>query len=821
MSLFNDHTTLFVRVLLPLALPQEYTYRIPREYNEEVAIGKRVIVQFGKKKIYAGLVVEIDQKPPEKYQAKYILGMLDSVPIISQQQLTFWKWISRYYMCSWGEVMNAALPNGLKLQSETRIELNDAFDWSGIELDKSEESIIEVLKLSGSLSLDEIAEITKSKSSFKLVHSLYEKEVIVIREELKERYKPKLSKRIRLAEAYRTTEAQKEIFEQLEGGKTLQLHVLMRLVMEDKAYDGVVKSDFIKKNGLSPSSVKTLTKNGVLEEFEEVVERVVYEGTEEPIENNLTDEQEEVYNAIKTWFEEKQVVLLHGVTSSGKTHVYIQLIEDCLKQGKQVLYLLPEISLTTQLIKRIQRYFGDQVLVNHSKFNNNERMEIWQKIHDHEASVLLAPRSGVLMPFDNLGLIIVDEEHENTYKQAEPSPRYQARDCSIILGQITEAKVLLGSATPSVESMQNAKSEKYGFVKLSNRFSQVTPPAFQVVNMRDEKKKKLNKGLFSSVLIEHIKQTLANNEQVILFLNRKGYVPITECNECSWSPRCIHCDITLTYYRRENRLRCHFCGYSVQPVSQCPACGNTAMKMVGYGTERIEKEVSELFKEARIQRLDYETTRTKTAFENIITAFEKKDIDILVGTQMLTKGLDFESLSLVGILDADHALNFPDYRAFERSFQLFTQVGGRAGRRNKQGTVIVQANQPEHVVLGDVVDGNYDGFFDREIEEREKFHYPPFSRLIRITIKHKDYLHTEKASDMLAFLLRDKLGSMMLGPEEPYVTKIRGLFIRQVLVKIVPPMSIPGVKKFLQEKLNIFKQNKDYRQVRVIVDVDP
>lgn len=804
-----------------MALPQEYTYRIPQEYNEEVAVGKRVIAQFGKKRIYAALIVEINEKPPESYQAKYILSVLDNLPIVSSEQLTFWKWIARYYLCTWGEVMNAALPNALKLQSETTIELNTEVDSDDIELDSSEIPIVEHLKMAGSLTLDQVASLIKSKSSFKLIHSLYEKGVIIIREDLHERYKPKLRRFIRFSQAYQSKSAMSELFDSLEAGKTQQLNVVMKLLSVDPANEGVDRLEFVAMHNLSPSSVKTLTKNGVLEEYEQVIDRVVYEGSEETKENQLTDEQFEVYQDINTWFKEKEVVLLHGVTSSGKTHVYIQLIEDCLNRGEQVLYLLPEISLTTQLIKRIQTYFGDKVLVNHSKFNNNERLEIWQKIKDNEAQVLLAPRSGIFMPFSKLGLIIVDEEHENTYKQSEPSPRYQARDASIVLGQITGAKVLLGSATPSIESMYNAKTEKYGFVELSNRFSNVTPPQFEVVNMREEKKKHKNKGLFSSVLIEHIESTLANKEQVILFLNRKGYVPITECNECSWSPRCIQCDITLTYYRKENKLRCHFCGYNIQPISQCPACGNTAMKMVGYGTERVESEISALFGDARIQRLDYETTRTKSAFENIITGFEKKEIDILIGTQMLTKGLDFEALSLVGILDADHALNFPDFRAFERSFQLFTQVGGRAGRRNKQGTVIIQANQPEHFVIQQVTASDYTSFYEKEVGEREKFHYPPFGRLIKITIKHKDYLHTEKAADMLAHLLRPQLGGMMLGPEEPYITKIRGLFIRQILIKIVSPMPLRGVKKLLQEKLLLFKTNKDYRQVRVIVDVDP
>ncbi len=822
MSLFNDYTSLYVQVLLPLALPQEYTYRIPQEFNEEVAIGKRVVVQFGKKKIYAALIVGIDEKPPEKYQAKYVLSVLDDLPVVSEKQLEFWAWISRYYMCTWGEVMNAALPSAMKLQSETLIELNLDTNIDEIELDASEIPIVEHLKISGSLTLDQVADVLKSKSSFKQVHSLYEKEVIHIKEELHERYKPKLRSFIGLTEAYQSDNQLESLFKKLEKGKTQQLNVVMRLVSEIKQVEeGVDKLEFISRNKLSPSSVRTLIKNGVIEEYKVAVDRVVYEGDEVHKENQLTPEQQSVYEQISKWFTSKEVVLLNGVTSSGKTHVYIQLIEDCLKKEQQVLYLLPEISLTTQLIKRIQTYFGDQVLVSHSKFNNNERLEIWQKFNNNQAQILLAPRSGIFAPFKRLGLIIVDEEHENTYKQSEPNPRYQARDCSIILGQITGAKVLLGSATPSVESMHNAKREKYGFVELSNRFSNVTPPQFTIVDMRDEKKKKKNKGLFSSVLLEKIIAAVNNKEQVILFLNRKGYVPITECNECSWSPRCINCDITLTYYRKENKLRCHFCGYKVPPVSQCPACGNVAMKMLGYGTERIESELGLLYPDLRIQRLDYETTRTKSAFENIITGFEKREIDVLIGTQMLTKGLDFENLSLVGILDADHALNFPDFRAFERSFQLFTQVGGRAGRRNKQGEVIIQANQPEHSIIQQVTEADYAGFYEKEIADREKFNYPPFGRLIKITVKHKDYLHCEKASDMLAHLLRPQLGVMMLGPEEPYVTKIRGLFIRQILIKIVPPMPLRGVKKYLAEKLTIFKINKDYKQTRVIVDVDP
>ncbi|MEZ4843741.1 MAG: primosomal protein N' [Bacteroidia bacterium] len=808
-------------MILPLALPTEYTYRIPQELNEEIAVGKRVVVQFGKKRIYAAVVFEINQNPPN-YPAKYVLSVLDDVPVVGEQQLQFWRWVANYYLCTMGEVMNAALPNALKLQSQTKITLNVDTLHADNELDTSEMIIIEKLKISGSLTLDEVNEISKKKSGFKIVESLYKKGIIDITEQLNERYKPKIKKFIRIADKYYSNrEEMQALFEKLEQGSTLQLHVLMKLVSTDINNKGVDKNEFIKANGLSPSSTSTLLKNGVLHEFEQVVERNSFQELEEYKINELTENQLNACEKLNNWFEEKSVVLLEGETSSGKTHVYIRLMEEVIKIGGQVLYLLPEISLTTQLIKRIQAYFGSQVLVNHSKFSDNERLEIWQKIREGEATILLAPRSGLFMPFHSLRLIIVDEEHEASYKQMEPAPRYNARDAAIMLAKYSGAKVLLGSATPSMETLYNASIGKYGFVKLEGRYNDVLKPEITIVNMREERKQKRLNGLFSSILLEKIELTLKHKKQVVLFQNRKGYVPVTECTECSWSPKCIHCDITLTYYRRDDKLRCHFCGYQILPINQCPACGNMAMKMVGYGTERVESELASIFQEARIQRLDYESTRTKTALQKIISGFENGEIDILIGTQMITKGFDFENLALVGILDADHSLNFPDFRAFERSFQLFAQVGGRAGRRKEQGEIILQTNQPQHPVIQQFTFGNYNDFYHREIIEREKFHYPPFGRIIKIVIRHKDWQQAQKAAEMLALLLRGRLEGIMLGPEEPHISKIRGLFIRQILIKIAPPMPINGIKLFLSEKLQIFRQNKDYKQVRVTVDVDP
>ncbi len=816
----SEYTALYVDVLLPLALQQEYTYRIPQEFNEEVAIGKRVVVQFGKKRIYTGIILAIRETSPEKYQAKYILTVLDDVPLVSQLQLDFWQWISSYYMCTLGEVMNAALPAGLKLASESRVVIVPEYDEE-LVLDANEIPIMEALKLAGSLSLDEIDVLTHRKGNFKYIQSLYDKGLVTVEEELLEKYKPKTVRYIRLTEAYRADQALKELFDSLESRSPLQLHVLMQLIQSDSKYEGVVKNDFIKGYKLSPSSVKTLTKNGVLEEYIQKVDRVVYTG--KPVEsvNELTNDQTGAYKKCTAYFEEDKTVLLHGITSSGKTHVYIKLIEDAISDGGQVLYLLPEISLTTQLIRRIQTYFGDKVMVHHSRFNTNEQHEIWMKFRSGEAQILIAPRSGVFMPFKNLNLVIVDEEHENTYKQNEPSPRYHARDTSIVLASLYSANVILGSATPSIESRYNAKIDKYGYVQLHGRYKGVQLPDFEVVDMVQVRKEKRLNGVFSSNLLDGIRTVLEAGEQAILFQNRKGYVPITECDVCSWTPKCTRCDITLTYYRYENRLRCHFCGYNIPPVSECPACKNTDLRMVGYGTERIESELSAIFPEARIQRLDYSTTRTKTAFENIITSFENRETDILIGTQMIAKGLDFEHLSLVGIVDADHALNFPDFRAFERSFQLFTQVSGRAGRRDKTGRVIIQTNQPGHRIIDDVVNYNYEDYYSNEIADRKRFRYPPFCRLIKITLKHKDKRVVDSAAAAMASLLVQQLDDHLLGPQEPHVSRIRNMYIQQMVVKIEPPIPLSGAKDFIQACSQKIKSLRQFSRVRILLDADP
>lgn len=815
--------TFFVTVLLPLPLEKEYTYRIPSELNEEIEIGKRVVVQFGRKKVYSGLIISVSTNAPADYEAKYILSILDDRPSVSETQLKFWKWISDYYMSPLGLVMNLALPGGLKLQSESKVVLNQEQVELGLPvLDPLEEIILNQLYEGKEPTIDEIAALIQKKSPHKYLKSLYDKNLIFIVENIKERYQPKLIRYIGLAPDYLNDSQLKVIFDQLEKRSPKQLQVLMHLLSEGKRDIKVPKLEFKKKNGLSDSAIKSLLDKGILEEDFVQVDRVKLDYPEELKTNTLADFQTKAVQEIKEHWSEQKPVLLQGDTSSGKTHIYIQLMEEAIERGEQSLYLLPEISLTTQLIQRIQAYFGELVMVSHSRFSENERMEIWSKIHSGEVKILIAPRSGIFMPFQNLGLIIVDEEHETSYKQFEASPSYHARDCSIVLAQMNEAKVVLGSATPAIESRYNASEGKYGLVSIEGRYSGVEMPVFEVVDMLEERRKKMNTGLFSSVLLNEIQTAISLKEQVILFQNRKGYVPVVECDVCSWAPKCVNCDITLTYYKNENKLKCHYCGYNRGPIKDCPACGNQSLILKGYGTERIEDELSAIMPNLRIQRYDQNTTRTKTAFKKIISEFEQGEIDVLIGTQMITKGLDFDHVNTVGIMDADHALNFPDFRAFERSFQLMVQVAGRAGRRSKRGKVIIQTKQAEHQVIQQTKEYNYKELYEQEIESRKAFAYPPFSRLILLTLKHKNYHVLAAGSEMLVKQLKYGLGDRVLGPEEPYVGRIRNLYLMNILIKIDHQnKNLRKHKTFIREVIRNFKTAKDYQSVKVQINVDP
>jgi primosomal protein N' (replication factor Y) len=821
-----ERKTYFVDVILPVPIPKMYTYRVPFELNDQMVVGQRVVVQFGRNKLYTALVRKIHENVPS-YTAKYLESVLDETPIIVEQQFKLWEWMSSYYMCCIGEVMAAALPGSLKLASESNIVLNPDFQRNYEDLSDKEYLITEALEIRNILSLKEVSEILEQKTVHHIIKSLIEKRVVLIEEELKEQYKPKKQSFVRLTPEVENEDRLKEAFDQLSKAPK-QLEVLMIYLQMCKRYEEepteVKRTQLQKAAGATASVVNQLAKKGIFEIYEKEIGRLGrYEGDVSSA-KELSEHQQEALKGIEEQFEEKDVVLLHGVTSSGKTEVYVDLIEKALEKGKQVLYLLPEIALTTQIINRLRLYFGDRIGVYHSKFNQNERVEVWNKVLQHKKGdfdIILGARSALFLPFSNLGLIIIDEEHENTYKQYDPAPRYHARDSAMILARLHGAKTLLGSATPSIESAWNAHEGRYGKVMLTKRFGGVQLPEIQCADVKEETRKKLMKSIFSSFLLNEMKAALEKGEQIILFQNRRGYAPMWNCEVCGWAPQCIRCDISLTYHKHAHTLKCHYCGYNIQPPKRCDACGSGKLKMIGFGTEKIEEELAIFLPDVRIARMDLDTTRSKNSYQRIINDFEDKAIDVLVGTQMVTKGLDFDNVALVGILNADSMLAFPDFRAFERSYQLMAQVSGRAGRKKKRGKVIIQTYAPNHWIIQKVMSNDYEGMYAQEIIERKNFHYPPFFRLIRLTIRHKDPDLVDYASDKLAEMLRNVLGRRVLGPEFPLVSRIKNYYNKNILIKIERQAAVSKAKEVIEKQLLDFQSEKEFKPVRVIIDVDP
>jgi primosomal protein N' (replication factor Y) len=810
----------FVHVILPLSLPKLYTYRVPQELTKQVLPGKRVAVQFGKRKIYAAIIHSISDKPPKEYEAKYLLDILDEDILVTPQLMKFWDWMATYYMCSLGDIMNAALPASFRLESTTQIQLNADCDLAALELSDKEYLIIEALTVQDELNMEQLIEIVQQKNIFPLLKSLYVKEAILLSEELKETYKPKTVSCIKLTSTYEQETALEELFKQLEKQPKQTDALLAYLHLQQQGKD-IEKSELIKKSGVSESSLKTLVKNSVFEEYKLRVDRV---------NNNLNisetfslnEFQEKAIEETKIHLKSKDVVLIHGVTSSGKTHVYVKLIEEIIAQGKQVLFLLPEIALTSQIVARVQKYFGNKAAAFHSKYSQNERFELWHKIKSGEVQVIIGARSAVFLPFNQLGLIIVDEEHESSYKQNDPAPRYNARDASIMLGHIWKCKTILGSATPSFESYYNAKIERYGLVNMKQRFGEIAMPEMITANIAEETRVKTMKGHFTSVLFNEIERAVNNHEQVILFQNRRGYAPMLECQNCHWMPKCTNCDIHLTYHKYINSLKCHYCGYSQKVPQSCHACGSHLLNLKGLGTEKVEDELNIYFPNARVARLDLEATKTKHGHEQIIKSFEKHEADILVGTQMISKGLDFEKVSIVGIINADQLLFFPDFRAHERAFQLLTQVSGRAGRKNKKGKVIVQTSVPNHHVIQEVIHQRYEHIYANETEERKSYQYPPFYRLIKIIVKHKDYKVAQDAAQHLRDLLYKRLGEHIIGPESPYVSRIRNQYIKEMLIKVERNATyLNDLKKFIREQVFSTQTVTEFKRVIIFADVDP
>jgi primosomal protein N' (replication factor Y) len=812
---------IYAEIILPLALPgRTYTYAVPEDLESLVQAGVRVEVQFGKNKSYSGLVERTHDKKPD-YRLKSILSVLDEVSVVSTWQLQLWDWLADYYCCTLGEVMLAALPGHLKLTSETKIVFDESYGDDFSALDNDEYLIGEALHIQHEISVEDARKILNKKTVFPVIQRLLQKKVLFLREDLREKFKARKVTAVRLTEYYRADATRlREAFELLDKSDR-QLETLMAYLHLSKQQPMVRKQELLDKAGVSDSTLKTLAQKAILEMYDQEVSRLT--GYEDDLAEagDLSAPQQKALDAVRTHFEDKTTVLLHGVTGSGKTRVYIELIRDVMSRGGQVLYLLPEIALTTQLVSRLQRILGKDISVYHSRINYNERVELWRSATIGQP-VIMAARSGLFLPFRNLQLIIVDEEHDNSFKQYDPAPRYNARDTAIYLAGLHGAKVLLGTATPSLESYYNAQTGKFGLVELTERFGGMQMPEIETIDLRELAKKKLMQGIFSARLLEAIQVAIDNGEQVILFQNRRGYSPILECQVCGWTAQCRHCDVSLTYHKYSNSLRCHYCGYRQEPVTVCPACGSGKVTLLGFGTEKIEDDLKIFLPKARIGRMDMDTAGTKTNLTNLLNDFEEKRLDILVGTQMVTKGLDFDHVGVVGVLGADQLVRFPDFRAGERAYQLLTQVAGRAGRKKRRGRVLIQAYNPAHPVLKEVHAGDFHGFMRRELAERLEFHYPPFYRLIHLSIRHKDEKIVHAAAELFARLLREKLGERVLGPVLPHVPRVRGYYAQEILLKLEKSAPILNHSKgMIKHITEVVLGKPGFASVIVSVDVDP
>jgi primosomal protein N' (replication factor Y) len=817
---FSKYDT-YADVILPLALANSYTYRVSIDDLEKIKVGSRVIVPFQGNRLYTAIVIRIHVNAPQNYTAKYILNVLDDEPVLGLKHIELWQWIAKYYVCSAGEVMNAALPSALKLTSETKVILNTQVEIDKDVLSDKEYLIIEAIQIQGSISIQDIQKILDQKTVMPLIKQMIQKSYIFLEEELKEKYKAKIAKYLVLNELYEDTAMLKSLFQELEK-RPKQLDVLQAYLQLKKQHERV-SAKHITDMGLSGSAIQTLLKNEVFELREHEISRLVENSSEQQTVFELNKEQQEALIEIKDAFETRMPVLLYGITSSGKTILFIELIKEQLAKGKQVLILVPEIGLTAQLIDRYKKHFKEEIGVYHSRYNENQRAEVWQQTLKSNFKIILGTRSSIFLPFENLGLIIVDEEHDPSYKQNEPNPRYNARDVSIYLAHHYEANVILGSATPSIESYYNSIQKKYRLVELKNRFGSATLPETLIVPLQNDFEKDSSQRLFGKTLLHEIEIRLSKKEQVILFQNRRGYAPFLHCNTCGHSPQCTQCDVSLTYHKWKNELRCHYCGYHIPVLKICPSCGSSHLQMMGLGTEKIEEELQSIFPSAKIARMDLDTTRKKNTLQDLVNEFENGEIDILVGTQMVTKGLDFEKVTLVGIIQADTLVNHPDFRAHERAFQLIEQVSGRAGRRDQQGKVIIQTNKAEHPILQMASRHDYDAFLKQQLIERKQFFYPPFVRLIEITLKHKDAHRVQSAAQFLAKEYKQLFGlKSVLGPEFPAVSKVRNQYIQKILLKLDRnSLNLEKSKEIIRIKIAELKSKKDYSSCSVLIDVDP
>lgn len=818
--------TLFAEVILPLSLPGTFTYRIPMELNGSVMPGHRVVVQFGKQKIYTGLVVKVHDKVPDTYMTKYVLSVLDDVAPLPLSFINFLSWISTYYMCNPGDVMQAAFPPALKLASETRIALNPSWDKNFDQLNEKEFLIAEALSIQEIISLTDAARIVEQIKIVPLIRSLIARGIIVLEEEIQEKYKPLTDVFVRLNPDFHSDDAINELFRKTEKRSEKQSDLLMVYFSLCSDFSEIRRKKLLSKSKADSTQLNALIKKGIFEAQERLVSRIDVDSIVQAL-PVLSQKQEKAYHEILECRLNKPVCLLHGITGSGKTEIYFHLIDEVLKSGGQVLYLLPEIALTTQIIMRIRRFFGEKTGVYHSRYNENERAEVWLRCSGNNGpdmssvDLVLGARSALFLPFKNLKLIIVDEEHDASYKQFDPAPRYHARDAAIYLAHLRNAFVLLGSATPSIESYYNATNQKYGLVSLSERYGGVLLPEILVADIKEERRRRNMKSHFAPLLLDCITETLSKGEQVILFQNRRGFAPRLECERCGFVPECVRCDVSMVYHKGINLLKCHYCGYTDSLPGICPQCSSPDMKLQGFGTEKIEDELSILFPKAKIGRMDYDSTRSRYAYQNIISDFEDRETDILVGTQMVTKGLDFDNVGLVGVINADQMISFPDFRSFERAFQMMTQVSGRAGRKNKRGKVVIQTTNPYHDAIRNVIDNDFDSMFKSQLTDRLSHQYPPFVRLIRIILKHKDQKILMKGAEVFANALRSLFGNNVLGPEFPLVMRVQNYYIMQMLIKIPRGGHLDSTKTGIKEASKLLTQSASLKSIRISYDVDP
>ncbi|HCZ09546.1 MAG TPA: primosomal protein N' [Flavobacteriaceae bacterium] len=812
----------FADVLLPLSLGKPFTYALSAEDYKFLKPGFRVAVSFGKSKVYTAVVVKLHHNPPQRYTPKFIELILEETPSITEKQLQFWEWLSQYYQSKLGDIVRAAMPTTLLLESETLVVKKEISPEVKNQLKDEEFLIYEALEIKA-LSISEIIDILGKKSVLGLLQDMFSRGVVDLHQKLHEKYIPKKVRSVRLSPSVLKNQSLEGIFDSLKNAPK-QKQLLMGVFDQNPKGDQWKSvKDLQKKSPVGSATLKALISKGVLEEefFQE--DRKLYDHKILKQSFTRSDAQQRALDEVKESFNDKSVVLLEGVTGSGKTEIYIELIRDTIKKGQQLLYLLPEISLTPQMVQRLQNRFGTAVTVYHSKFSVHERTEVWNNIlnDDPKAKIIVGTRSSLFLPFQNLGLLIVDEEHELSYKQFDPSPRYHARDSAVVLAGIHNAKVLLGSATPSVETSFNCRSGKYGRVKLTERYGAVELPEIITIDLKTAFKKKQIKSGFTEELITAMEQTLAMEKQIILFHNQRGYAPVLECLDCGHMPQCHQCDVTLTYHQYTDQLKCHYCGFQIAVPQNCHACGMTNLSTKGMGTQQIQEQVSSFFPNTKVARMDWDTTRGKWAFDKLIHSFAAQEVKILVGTQMVVKGLDFQNVHLVGVLNADHLLNFPDFRAHERTYQMLRQVAGRAGRKQLRGKVMIQTYQPNHPIIKQVIEGNYEQMFSTQLDDRKEYHYPPFSRMIRILVSHTDLETVKKSSEWITNVLQQANTGEVLGPVFPPIARLRNRYRMHILVKIGTDRSRDRVKSIISRTLERFESIALFKSCRVNLDIDP